>query len=161
MTMISCLLASNQVDAVSDPPRKTTTIPPTQPVEAEERSKPAGPGEQIEIFVNGVRVEVAPELEVAVLRAYKGMFQPLPREMTTTQAAEFLDVSRPFVIKLIKRCELPCRMVGKHRRIPTDALLGFREKMFRQAKVAADEMAQMSQELGLYEGSDEPPAKAQ
>jgi excisionase family DNA binding protein len=71
--------------------------------------------------------------------------------MTTTQAAEFLDVSRPFVIKLVKRKELSCRMVGKHRRIPTDALLAYREKMFQQAKTAADEMAQLSQDLGLYD----------
>jgi excisionase family DNA binding protein len=109
--------------------------------------------------VNGVRIEVAPELEAAVLRAYKATFQ-LPREMTTTQAAEFLDVSRPFVIKLLKRGELPCRMVGKHRRIPSDALLEYREKMFQQAKGAADEMAQISQELGLYEDPKQPTLKA-
>jgi len=99
---------------------------------------------------------VSPELEAAVHRAHKGLFQPLPREMTTTQAADFLDVSRPFVIKLIKRGELPCRMVGKHRRIPSDALLAYREKMFQQAKSAADEMARLSQEMGFYE-TDAPP----
>jgi excisionase family DNA binding protein len=81
--------------------------------------------------------------------------------MTTTQAAEFLDVSRPFVIKLVKRGELPCRMVGKHRRIPSAALLEYREKMFHQAKMAADEMTQMSQDLGLYEELKQPPPKAQ
>jgi len=79
--------------------------------------------------------------------------------MTTTQAAEFLDVSRPFVIKLIKRGELPCRMVGKHRRIPTEALQEHREKMFQRAKQAADEMAQASQEMELYK--EPPPAPAQ
>ncbi|HEV3255539.1 MAG TPA: helix-turn-helix domain-containing protein [Gemmataceae bacterium] len=106
---------------------------------------------QVEITVNGVRIEVSPELEAAVYRAYQGLAQPLPREMTTTQAAEFLDVSRPFVIKLIKRGELPCRLVGKHRRVPSDALLKYREKMFQQARGAADEMTQTSQDLGLYE----------
>jgi excisionase family DNA binding protein len=77
--------------------------------------------------------------------------------MTTTQAAEFLDVSRPFVIKLIKRGELPCRMVGKHRRIPSDALVEYREKMFQRARIVADEMAQASQDLGLYEPESSPP----
>jgi excisionase family DNA binding protein len=117
-------------------------------------------GSQIEVRINGVRVEVSPELEAAVQRAYNGMKRPLPAEMTTTQAAEFLDVSRPFVIKLIKRRELPCRMVGKHRRIPSASLLEYREKMFQQAKQAVDEMTQHSQEQGLYDlGS--PPRKAQ
>jgi excisionase family DNA binding protein len=86
-----------------------------------------------------------------------GLCQPLPTEMTTTQAAEFLDVSRPFVIKLIKQQVLPCRMVGKHRRIPSTALVAYREKMFRQAKAAADEMTQLSQELGLYDLEGPPP----
>jgi excisionase family DNA binding protein len=119
----------------------------------------AGPRQtsRVEILINGVRVEVSPELEAAVHRAYKGLCQPLPTEMTTNQAADFLDVSRPFVIKLVQRGELPCRMVGKHRRIPSAALVEYREKMFQRAKAAADEMAQRSQELGLYELEGPPP----
>jgi excisionase family DNA binding protein len=109
---------------------------------------PAASG-RVSITVDGVRMEVSPELEALVHRAYKGLLEPLPTEMTTTQAAEFLDVSRPFVIKLIKRGELPCRLVGTHRRIPTSALVEYREKMFQQAQKAADEMAQLSQDLGL------------
>ncbi len=106
-------------------------------------------GEGVEVFVNGVPVVVSPGLEAAVLRVYRDQQQSLPCEMTTTQAAEFLDVSRPFIIKRINLGELPCRMVGKHRRIPSDALVEYREKMFRQARAAADEMAAISQEQGL------------
>jgi excisionase family DNA binding protein len=109
------------------------------------------------VFVNGTRVEVSPELEAAVRRAYQGSRQELPAEMTTTQAADFLDVSRPFVIKLVKRGDLPCRLVGKHRRIPTPALVKYRDKMFQRAKAAADEMVQLSQELGLYDIEGPPP----
>jgi excisionase family DNA binding protein len=77
--------------------------------------------------------------------------------MTTTQAAEFLDVSRPFVVKLINLGELPCRLVGKHSRIPSAAVLAYREKMFQQTQRAADEMAQLSQAAGNY--GQEPPGK--
>jgi excisionase family DNA binding protein len=111
----------------------------------------AGQADRIEVTVNGVRIEVSPELEDAVKRAQKGLLQPLPREMTTTQAAEFLDVSRPFVIKLTQRGELPFRRVGQHRRIPSEAVLAYREKMFHQAQKAADEMAQLSQDAGIDE----------
>jgi excisionase family DNA binding protein len=83
----------------------------------------------------------------------------MPKEITTTQAAVFLDVSRPFVIKLIQRGELSCRLVGKRRRIPSGAVLAYREKMFQQARQAADEMAQLSQDAGNY--GQEPPRKAQ
>jgi excisionase family DNA binding protein len=133
-----------------------TTSAGQSPVEPARLSESPQQG-RIEILVNGVRVEVSPELEAAVHRAYKGLFQPLPKEMTTTQAAEFLDVSRPFVVKLIKRGELSCRMVGKHHRIPTAALLEYKEKMYQRAKQAADEMTHLSQELGLYELEGPPP----
>ncbi|MCI0460283.1 MAG: helix-turn-helix domain-containing protein [Gemmataceae bacterium] len=132
---------------------------PTQGAKTPEAAKEAHLGGRIEIFVNGVRVEVSPELEAAVERAHKGLLQPHAAEMTTTQAAEFLDVSRPFVIKLVRRGELPCRMVGKHRRIPTEALRDYKAKMFREAKSAADELTQMSQELGLYDLEGPPPKK--
>ena len=115
--------------------------------------------DKIEIMVNGVRVDVSPELEEAVHRAHKGLLRPLPSEMTTNQAAEFLDVSRPFVIKLVERGDLPCRMVGKHRRIPSEAVVQHRERMFYKARRAADRMVQLAQDAGLYE--EEPPRKAQ
>ena len=78
------------------------------------------------------------------------MSEPQPAEMTTTQAAEFLDVSRPFVVKLVNQSVLPCRRVGKHRRIPTAALRSYKDKMFQKAKDALDELTQMSQDTGLY-----------
>jgi len=142
---------------MSDIVPKDTATPSPAP-KAREPGGNMNPGNRIEIIVNGIRIEVSPELEEAVHRAHQGSLRPLPREMTTTQAAEFLDVSRPFVIKLIQRGELPCRLVGKHRRIPSEAVLEYREKMFQQARRAADEMTQMSQEMGLYD--EEPPRKA-
>jgi excisionase family DNA binding protein len=116
-------------------------------------------GERVQILVNGVSFAVSPELDAAVRRASAGAERPLPEEMTTTQAAAFLDVSRPFIIKLTRQRELPCRLVGKHRRIPTAALRAYREKMFHQAKTACDEIAQLAQDTGLHE-LEGPPAKA-
>jgi excisionase family DNA binding protein len=122
------------------------------------RQEKGRPADKIEITVNGVPIEVSPELEEAVHRAHQGLLRPLPREMTTNQAADFLDVSRPFVIKLVQQGELPCRMVGKHRRIPSEAVVKYREQMFQRARRAADEMAQLSQDAGLYD--EGPPKKA-
>jgi excisionase family DNA binding protein len=137
--------------------RKPVAKPEPRSPKAPRTAEKPGTSGQIEILVNGVRVEVSPELEAAVHRAYKGLCQPLPSEMTTTQAADFLDVSRPFVIKLIKRGDLPCRKVGTHRRIPTAALQDYREKMYQRAKTTADELAHQSQELGLYDLEGPPP----
>ena len=136
--------------------RKVVGTPPSRAKARESTEVPRRSG-KIEITVGGVRVEKSPELEAALFRAYKESLKPFPKEMTTTEAADFLDVSRPFVIKLIKQRELPCRLVGKHRRIPSDALVKHREKMFQQARSAADEMAQASQDMGLC---DDAPPKA-
>jgi excisionase family DNA binding protein len=131
-----------------------TRKPPTPKATEIMGPRPVG---RIEVLIDGVRIELSPELEAAVERAHNGLLQSQPKEMTTTQAAEFLDVSRPFVIKLVKQGELPCRMVGKHRRIPTVALESYKQKMFHAAKNAADEMTRMSQELGLYDLEGPPP----
>ena len=132
----------------SDVVQKVAALTPPA-AKSGQSSENAGHADRIEITVNGVRIDLSPELEEAVHRAHKGLLRPLPKEMTTTQAAEFLDVSRPFVIKLTRRGELPCRLVGKHRRIASEAVLEYREKMFQQARQAADEMARLSQEAGL------------
>jgi excisionase family DNA binding protein len=133
--------------------------PPSSAAEDNGSSANSGEAERIRITVNGVRIPVSPELKRAVLRAQEGILQPPPSEMTTTQAAAFLDVSRPFIIKLTKSGALPCRRVGQHRRIPSEAVLQYRETMFEQAQKAADEIAQWSQDAGLYE--TELPRKAQ
>jgi len=140
--------------------RKSASNRPTDLAKVVKEAAPARPApDAISVKINGVPVEVSPELEAAVLRAHKGLMRPLPAEMTTTEAATFLDVSRPFVIKLIDRGELPCRMVGKHRRIPRPALEEYREKMFRQAREAAREITQISQTLGLYEAEAPSPRR--
>ncbi len=120
-------------DVMSDVEQKVVGTP-SPASGAGDRTEKARQADRIEITVNGVQIDVSPELEDAVHRAHKGLLRPLPREMTTTQAAEFLDVSRPFVIKLIQRGMLPCRTVGKNRRIPSEAVLDYREQMFQQAR---------------------------
>jgi excisionase family DNA binding protein len=71
--------------------------------------------------------------------------------MTVTQAAEFLDVSRAFVIRAVKQGKLSCRLVGKRRFIPSAALQRLKDRMFQEARTAVDDLASISQTLGLYD----------
>lgn len=73
---------------------------------------------------------------------------PIHAELTTQQAAEFLNVSRPHVIKLIELQALPCTMVGTHRRIRFEDLRAYKEASTRKSLELLDELAREAQEAG-------------
>jgi excisionase family DNA binding protein len=73
------------------------------------------------------------------------------QEMTTVEAANFLNVSRPFVIKEVEAGRLPHRMVGTHRRILFKDLLEYSRSMRRRQQDALDQMAQDAIKNGLYD----------
>lgn len=75
---------------------------------------------------------------------------PLRKEVTTQEAAEILNVSRPFVIGLLEKREIPFRMVGTHRRIPLSGLLEYKRKTAAIQEEALDFLAAQAQELKLY-----------
>jgi excisionase family DNA binding protein len=75
---------------------------------------------------------------------------PLRKELTTHEAAEILNVSRPFVIGLLEKGEMPFRKVGTHRRIPLSALLEYKRKTDAIRDEALDVLATQAQELKLY-----------
>jgi excisionase family DNA binding protein len=76
-------------------------------------------------------------------------FIPHSAEMTTKQAADFLNVSRPYLIKLIDKGEIPHRMVGKHRRVLMSDLMNYKKKTDAERKAAIARMVAESQQIGL------------
>jgi excisionase family DNA binding protein len=76
---------------------------------------------------------------------------PVNAELSTHQAAEFLNVSRPYLIKLLEQNQIPYHKVGSHRRIPLQALREYKTKEDEKANLALDEMVSISQKLGLYD----------
>ena len=77
------------------------------------------------------------------------MLMPSKRELTTVEAAHFLNVSRPFVVKEISEGRLPHRLVGTHRRILFEDLIAYARKMREQQAQALDLMAENARKLGL------------
>lgn len=74
---------------------------------------------------------------------------PVHAELTTQQAAEVLNVSRPFIIGLIESDQLPCRRVGTHRRILFRDLMNFKNKIDADRMKVLDELAKEAQELNM------------
>ena len=65
------------------------------------------------------------------------------------QAADLLNVSRPYVVSLIGKGVLPVRMVGNQRRVPLKELLAYKAESTAKAFDALEEMSAIDQELGL------------
>jgi excisionase family DNA binding protein len=70
-------------------------------------------------------------------------------ELSTVEAANFLNVSRPFVIKEIEAGRLKHRMVGSHRRVEFSDLLAYAKEMRQRQEQALERMADNARELGL------------
>ena len=75
---------------------------------------------------------------------------PKDAELTTQQAADVLNVSRPYLIGLLESGQIPFRKVGRHRRITFEELMEYKRQDDLKRRGAADDLADLSQELGLY-----------
>jgi excisionase family DNA binding protein len=75
---------------------------------------------------------------------------PHSHELTTQEAAALLNVSRPFLIKLLEQGVIPYYKVGTHRRIRFQELMVYKKQRDAQCSAALDELAQMTQEAGFY-----------
>lgn len=65
------------------------------------------------------------------------------------EAAAFLNVSTPFLLKQLETGKLPHRKVCRHRRIEFEKLLEFRQSMHRETEGALQKLATQAQELGV------------
>jgi excisionase family DNA binding protein len=74
---------------------------------------------------------------------------PHNAELTTQEVADYLNVSRPYVVKLIEEEKLPARKVGTRRRVAFEDLLRFDEQQRARQRAALDELARIDAELGL------------
>lgn len=71
--------------------------------------------------------------------------------MTTQQAADLLNVSRQYLVRLLEEGRIPFTRTGKHRRLRIEDVLAFKEHRDRERCAGLDELARMSEEVGGYD----------
>jgi excisionase family DNA binding protein len=74
---------------------------------------------------------------------------PIHAELTTQEAADYLNVSRPYLVRLLEEGKLRFHMVGTHRRVKFKDLDAFRKSSEDERQRVMDELAAQAQELGM------------
>jgi excisionase family DNA binding protein len=86
----------------------------------------------------------------AFLRGNRVALIALGSRLTTHQAAELLNVSRPFLIRLLEAGRLPFEMVGTHRRLRLDDVLRYRDERSQSRRETLRKLGREADDLGIY-----------
>nr|WP_314534649.1 helix-turn-helix domain-containing protein [uncultured Pseudomonas sp.] len=89
--------------------------------------------------------------ELAIGNAVKVV--PVHAELTSQEAADLLNVSRPHLVKMLEEGAIPFTKTGRHRRIRFSDLMAFRQRRAEESQEAMEALAQQAQEFGMaYDG---------
>ncbi|SDT73421.1 excisionase family DNA-binding protein [Actinoplanes derwentensis] len=121
------------------------------------RTHPQGPatvrvvddGEGDELIVPRGAVELLARVLAHMANGHSVSVVPEHAELTTQQAADLLNVSRPYLIGLLESGEIEFRKVGTHRRVLAGSLMDYKHRDDLRRRGAADELAQLAQDLDL------------
>ena len=78
---------------------------------------------------------------------------PVHAELTSQEAADLLNVSRPHLVKMLEEGAIPFTKTGRHRRVRFSDLMAFKQRRDEQSQEAMEALVQQAQELGMgYDG---------
>nr|WP_201019037.1 helix-turn-helix domain-containing protein [Pseudomonas cichorii] len=116
----------------------------TQRIEIFDNENKAHP---IELPTSALRLLVDILGELAIGNAVRVV--PIHAELTSQEAADLLNVSRPHLVKLLEAGELPFHKTGRHRRVLFSDLTAFKHRRDMASQEAMEELARQAQELGM------------
>jgi excisionase family DNA binding protein len=102
---------------------------------------------QVELPTSALRLLMEILGELALGNAVKVV--PIHAELTTQEAADLLNVSRPHLVKLLEMGELPFHKTGRHRRVLFSDLMDFKDRRDQNSQDAMEALAAQAQELGM------------
>jgi excisionase family DNA binding protein len=115
------------------------------------------------VAADGERLEL-PEAMFDVLRQVAEVLSsgmgvtvaPLSAMLTTQEAADYLGISRPTLVRILERGEIPMQKPGRHRFVQLKDLVDFQGRTNEQRRAALAAMISDAEEDDLYERTDHP-----
>jgi excisionase family DNA binding protein len=80
------------------------------------------------------------------------------RVLTTQEAADFVGVSRQYMVRLMDSGVIACERTGKHRRVRLSEIVAYQQRRAAMGKAAMDSMTDMMVEAGVYDQFYDPKA---
>jgi excisionase family DNA binding protein len=108
-------------------------------------------GQEKSLLIPSVAYELLIDILSQISQGNAVTLVPVQAELTTQQAANLLNVSRPYLIKLLESSEIPHHKIGKHRRILAKDLYEYKADIDAKRSQSLDELTALSEELDLYE----------
>lgn len=103
---------------------------------------------------DGIEVEIPASAFAALQAVVRDMAQgltitliPHDKELTTKEAADILNLSRPFLVKLLDRGDMPYHRVGTHRRLNVEDVLAYRELRAARRREKLRELTELSEHV--------------
>ena len=115
------------------------------PLDLREVSTPQEPPIRIPAPAARLLVQILDEMS----RGNAVKLLPIHAELTTQEAAELLNVSRPTLIRLLNEGKMEFHKVGTHRRVPFKSALAYKKQIDKERKAALTELVAYDQELGI------------
>lgn len=106
-------------------------------------------GETDELILPGQVMQVLLDVLAEMSKGNAISLIPRHQEISTQEAADLLNVSRPFLVGLLEKGDIPFRKVGSHRRVLLTDVLTYKERTEQQRYHALEELADLSQRQNM------------
>ena len=138
----SVLPTDEEAAAAADASRRLSALPTAEALDVQVpggETVPLPP--RVRELLSRVLAEMAQGHAVALV--------PVHAELTTQEAADYLGVSRPHLVRLLERGDIPFHKAGSHRRVKFSDLSSYKAARAADAAAALDELVAEAQRLGL------------